>query len=170
MKMNNTAGPSLHIYFQTRHADNDWITKSFDTIINHLNESGDKDLKDYVSRYREVFPDLFTKKKLPLSTSCCWTQLKMSKFWTHRQYFVLLDLMLSFNISTEIFSPECNQACGTFFGGLVNHLTSRSLWISADGKYATTVCPEDGVSNAAWGEYKSKKNPPPPTQHIAVIG
>ena len=75
----------------------------------------------------------------------------------HVQSFFILEILLVYDLSSDIFQGQCTQLMVTIYGGLLHHLTSCSLYVSMDEKIVTTVCPanEDGLF--VWGEYTRKK-------------
>ena len=94
---------------------------------------------------------------LSCSNTCCWVNMHGSTEWTHIQYFLILDILIAYDLSSDIFQNKRTQLASPFYGGLLHHLTSCSLWVSSDQKLVTTVCPNDGGGLFAWGDYKSKK-------------
>ncbi len=74
---------------------------------------------------------------LPLPTTCCWVPMEINQKWTYLQYFILLDVGMANAISPSQFVDG------------IKHLTSRSSWVSKDGK-AVTLQPPGLMSNFAW--------------------
>ena len=66
-------------------------------------------------------------------------------------------MLLAYDLSSDIFKGQCTQLASTFYGVLLHHLTSCSLWVSTDGKMVTPVCPAGGGGLFAWGKYTQKK-------------
>ena len=62
----------------------------------------------------------------------------------HVQSFFILEILLAYDLSSDIFQGQCTQLTAIFHGGLLHHLTSCSLCVSMDGKIVTTVCPAGG--------------------------
>ena len=142
-------------YANTNHIDNDWNYQQFRGVVDFVTGCGNENLIQYLKRYQNVFQSEYVKLRLPLSTSCNWLHDGWSEDWTHIQYFCVTDAGLAFDISSDMFSTSINQLSGSFYGGLFGHQTSRSIWISSDGKMATTVCPSKRFWLFAWGEYRS---------------
>jgi hypothetical protein len=69
----------------------------------------------------------------------------------------MLDILLAYDLSSDIFQNKDTQLASTFYGGLLHHLTSRPIWISNDQKTITTVCPSEGGGLFAWGDYKERR-------------
>ena len=67
-----------------------------------------------------------------------------------------LEILLAYDLSSDIFQGQCTQLVATFYDGLLHHLTSCSLWVSMDEKMATKLCPAGGVGLFVWGEYTQK--------------
>ena len=143
-------------FSNTYHKDDDFDKRYYDEVVEYIHK-GNARLIGYLDRYRLLFPNLHLKKYLPLSTCCCWVYEKQSTEWVHIQYFVLLDVGLAFDLSSDMFKYKFEQLTGCFYGGLFGHLTSRSTWISKDGMFITTVCPTKGFWIFGWGRYSSQK-------------
>lgn len=91
-----------------------------------------------------------------MPTTCCWSLMNLSEEWNHIQYFVLLDMHLAFDISSDVMvdigqNDELGQVGATFYGPLIDHCTAAPLWVSKDGSRVTILCPTDDCFNAAWG-------------------
>lgn len=141
----------------TAHSDPDYIRKNYDAVYDLVKECESEQVINYFNRFENIFPELHKKKWLPLDTTCCWVQMKHSNEWVHCQYFLMLDILLAYDLSTSEMGPGIMLA-STFYAGLFSHLSSRSLWITKDGSKVTTVCPEKYCSIWAWGKYEDKNN------------
>ena len=92
-----------------------------------------------------------------MPTTCCWTLVEYSLLWIHVQYFVILDVLLGYDVSSDIMNDigegegTIGQAGATFYGALLDHLTAAPIWISIDGAFVTIVCPGK-CYNCAWGK------------------
>ena len=111
-----------------------------------------------LTRWLSSFHQLFgEKERLPMPTTCCWSLMKESDDWDHLQHFVLLDMHIAFDISSNVMvkigqKGNLGQAGATFYGPLFKHCTSASLWISKDGSRVTVLPPTNDCFNAAWGK------------------
>lgn len=140
----------------TPHGDPDFIKIHYQAFMNHVEECNAKEVTEYLGRFKIIFPELHKKKLLPLDTTCCWVQMKQSDIWNHYQYFMSLEILLAYDLSSDVMGPE-TQLASTFYAGLFSHLTSRPLWISKDGSKVSTVCPEEYCGNWGWGKYSKNK-------------
>ena len=108
-------------------------------------------------RWLKSFHQLFTDDaNLPMPTTCCWSLMKLSDEWDHIQHFVMLDMHLAFDLSSDVMvetgkNGKLGQVGATFYGPLVEHCTSAPIWVSKDGTRVTIVCPSDDCYNGAWG-------------------
>ena len=143
-------------FSNTFHVDNDWDSRHTNAILNHIQSSASQKLKQHVENYQLVFSEPFLKGKLPLSTSCCWVYPKLSLSWLHIQYFVLAEVDLAFDLSSDLFVNGIDQLSSVFYGGLFGHLTSRSLWVNNENNLVSTIDPLDGFHLFAWGRYRSR--------------
>ena len=138
------------------HKDSDWDNRHFNELVTFCNEHSF--LKNYLNRYKLHFPDEFSKGRVPRSTCCTWAYESIEDTWTHLQYFVLADVGLAFDLSSDMFDSGIDQLTGTFYGGLFGHLTSKSLWVSTDGEMVSTIPPIKGFTLFAWGWYHQWKS------------
>ena len=146
-------------FSNTYHKDDDFNKRYYNEVVEYIGK-GNARLRRYLARYCLLFPNLHLKKYLPLSTCCCWVYEKHCTEWVHMQYFVLLDVGLAFDLSSDMFMHNFEQLTGCFYGGLFGHLTSRSTWISKVGMSITTVCLSKGFWIFAWGKYSLQKKVP----------
>jgi hypothetical protein len=148
-----------HLFCNTRHFDsNDYMHSSyFDQIWEHVTNCKRKTIVNYFRRYETIFPELIRKKQWPLSTTCCWVPTGANNGWVHLQYFVLIDFLLAFDLSSTMFGDRTQQLASTFYGSTFSHLTSKSLWVSEDGRcVSTSPVKKARYGLFAWGEYSGK--------------
>ena len=122
----------------------DYLNGYYNEVQAMIKDCPHPELVQYFSRFVTVFFILTKKKILPLPTTCCWIQIKTCNEWMHVQYFLILEILLVYDLSSDIFQRQCTQITATFYGGLLHHLNASSLWVSIDGKMVTTVCPAGG--------------------------
>ena len=68
----------------------------------------------------------------------------------HKQFFVVTDVDVAWDLSSNIFSNTTDLLRCTFFGKLIGHVTSCSIWEECSGGGVTTLCP-GLVSLLCWG-------------------
>ena len=82
-----------------------------------------------------------------MPTTCCWTLVEYYLAWIHVQYFVILDLLVGYDVSSDAMNDTgeddetTGQAGATFYESLLDHLTADPKWISDEGNFVTIVCP-----------------------------
>jgi hypothetical protein len=148
-----------HLFCNTRHFDsNNYMHSSyFNMIWEYVTGCNCKTIVNYFCRYEQIFPELIRKKQWPLSTTCCWVQTGVNVGWAHLQYFVLIDYLLAFDLSSAMFGDQTEQLVSTFYGSTFSHLTSKSLWVSEDSRCVSTIPRKRACYGLfAWGEYSSK--------------
>ena len=137
------------------HTDNDFVRGYYTDVEHFVKNSTHPRLIEYFDRFRVVFPTLLKKNLFPCPTTCCWVNMNRVPEWTHIQYFLVVEILLAYDLSSDIFQNKETQLAATFYGGLLNHLTSRPIWISKDQNIITSVCPSEGGGLFAWGEYST---------------
>jgi hypothetical protein len=71
--------------------------------------------------------------------------------------FVVADAGIAWDLSSTAFSPDNEIIGATFWGKLVEHITSCLLWEEiSSGWVVTTICPRN-ATNFAWGSSGGKK-------------
>jgi hypothetical protein len=140
-------------FFNSLHKDCDGMSAASSKMVKEfIQSSSSQKLKSWLSSFQNLFGD---KTALPLPTTCCWYPLRRSPHWTHHSYFMILDLLMAYDLSPSAFvsrsdnDPTCFGA--TFFGSVTQHGTSAPLWVNRDGSLVTIVCPEERLYNGAWG-------------------
>ena len=98
--------------------------------------------------------------KLPKSTTCCWTLRKDNPNFIMKQYFIGVDGMFAYDLSSDVLKNE-NNAGATFMSSLFFHLTSVPIWI--DVRNNIHLRGPENMYNFAWGSdggsaSKRKKN------------
>jgi hypothetical protein len=140
-------------FFNTPHRDNDSMSADGSKAVKkYIVNSAFKSLQEWLKRFERIFGD---KMKLPMPTTCCWSLVKKSNDWRHLQYFIILDLLLAFDLSSDVMinngrDGALGQVGATFYGPLIEHCTSAPLWVNKEG-LVTIVCPDDECFNVAWG-------------------
>ena len=140
-------------FFNTPHCDNDGMwRRNSESIISLIKESGIPELARWLKQYYLLFG---TKTTLPMPTTCCWTLVEYLEEWDHEQYFILLDLMVGFDVSSKVLKlvgdkGNVGQVGATFYAPLVCHVTAAPLWVSSDCTMVTIICP-GRCYNASWG-------------------
>ena len=141
-------------FFNTRHRDKDGLSKkNNDDIVQYIKASKLPQLMKWLQNFYRVFG---AKTNLSMPTTCCWTLVEYCLLWIHVQYFVILDVLLGYDVSSDIMNDigegegTIGQAGATFYGALLDHLTAAPIWISIDGAFVTIVCPGK-CYNGAWG-------------------
>lgn len=153
-------------FANTYHRDKDYLRKQYFVLLKKFYEESRKKGADcphyhmrvYLEKFQRIYSRFWNKGRLPYMTTCCWTLMSTNEQWKLMNYFVLLDVDLAFDLSSDIFTDKVNQVTGSFYGALFGHLTSRSLYISNDGKRVTTIPPEPTYGLFAWGEYNNDKD------------
>ena len=146
-------------YFSNcRHVDNDWMSKRYFSWLAKRDMTGNVALHSFFSKYKNYFPIQWARKQLPYLTTCCWLPMETLNDWTLAQYFVMPDLGLAYNLSSNVFRGRVHTLVGSFYGSLFGHLTSRSTYVSKDGDWVTTIPPTASFGLFAWGEYNQDKD------------
>ena len=141
-----------YCFFNTYHKDSDSMHRTnSNSIIELILNSKLPPLLQWLGNFQRLFG---TNKRLPMPTTCCWSLVENSQQWTHKQYFILMDLMMAFDVSSDVFEAlgddvNLGQGGATFYGPLLDHCTSSPLWISKDGETCTVICPGN-CYNFAW--------------------
>ena len=141
-------------FANSNHRDSDKMHQDCSNAVKNLiTQSGLPKLLRWLDSFHKIFG---YKERLPLPTTCCWALMNLSEEWNHVQYFILLDMHLAFDISSDVMvdigqNDDLGQVGATFYGPLIDHCTSAPLWVSKDGSRVTIVCPTDECFNAAWG-------------------
>jgi len=135
-------------FFNSGHKDCDGMALNISRLAKkHIDESGDPKLVQWLETFHSNFGRDY---KLPMPTTCSWTSLKASSEWKHISYFLLLDVGLAYDLSSDVLD-QFGKCGATFYGSLFEHCTSAPLWVTSDGKQATIVCPKEVFYNFAWG-------------------
>jgi len=133
-------------FSNSSHRDKDAISVALmKDVVKLIRNSKEQDLNHWLDLFLSLYGE---NARLSLPTTCAWSLHNKSDQWTHEQSFVILDLMLCFDLSSDVL--EKGEIGATFSGSLFDHATTRSLWISKDKKMVTTLCPDD-CYNDAWG-------------------
>jgi hypothetical protein len=98
------------------------------------------------------FFDVLVSPIIPYTTTCAWkpTEDPDEYNYKHISYFVIVDAGIAWDLSSDVFSDGISTISGTFFGKLVEHCTSCSLYQEKSSGGVTTLCPGN-AGNVAWG-------------------
>jgi hypothetical protein len=107
---------------------------------------------EYLQRMYSSYGDVIASPILALPTTCCWKRIEdpYEYNYKHISYFVVVDAGIAWDLSSDVFNDEINTISGTFFGKLVEHVTSCSLYEEMHSGWVTTLCPGHAC-NVAWG-------------------
>ena len=122
-------------------------------VLSYLQETKCNTLvMDYLQRMYSCFSDLTASPFLSLPTTCAWKRIEDPDEYSykHISYFVVVDAGIAWDLSSDVFNDEIDTISGTFFGRLVEHVTSCSLYEEVHTGWVTTLCPGN-ASNIAWG-------------------
>ena len=87
-------------FFNSSHRDRDCMLKiDSNRVKDHVFGSNILPLIRWLTSFQQLFGE---STALPLPTTCCWMLLDASSKWTHMQYFVLLDVGLAYDISSDL--------------------------------------------------------------------
>jgi len=149
-------------YNNTDHLDsNDCTDEDIGGMVRqYLEDSDSPKLVAYFDRQFKLFEDRLsndkTKKsnkryKYPLPTTCAWQLIETPEEYSfrHIQSFVVQGAGVSWDISSDVLA-DSKIVSGTFYGLLVRHLTSCSLYEEISSGGVTTIMP-GMAANAAWG-------------------
>ena len=90
-----------------------------------------------------------------MPTTCYWTFVEYLEDWNHQQYFILLDLTVEFDVSSNVLhllgdNGNIGQVGTALYGPLACYVTAAPLWVSSDGTLVTIIC-QGRCYNASWG-------------------
>ena len=123
------------------------------TVLSYLQQTKNNTVvMEYLQRMYSNFGDIIDSPKLPLPTTCCWKGIEDPAEYSfkHISYFVVVDAGIAWDLSSDVFTHDIGTISGTFFGKLVEHLTSCSLYEEVVTGWVTTLCPGNAC-NIAWG-------------------
>ena len=124
------------------------------TYLNHINNPI---INDYLERMDRTFGIEKTRVKLP--TTCGWKLMEQPEAYgyKHLSFFVVSEAGISWDLSSHSYNERSDILAATFFGSLVEHLTSCSIWMEESSGDVTTICPGTAC-NIAWGKSGGSKN------------
>jgi hypothetical protein len=143
----------LEGYCNQEHLDNDFTDVHNGRLMQeHIEGDECKPIiREYFTEFREIYPE-FPRDKFPLPTTCCNVFLEEVPGITHMQYFVVTEMMVCGDLSSDSLADDIEQISESFYGALTGHLTSCSVWINKTEGTATTLCPKlKSCCNLAWG-------------------
>jgi hypothetical protein len=119
---------------------------------------GNECLNKYFDAMRRSFSDVLNNNCLPLCTTCAWTPIEIPEAYSfkHLSFFVICEAGICWDLSSDIFASGINVLGGTFFGSLVEHCTSCSLYSEEVSGWVTPICKGCGT-NLAWGSSSGQR-------------
>jgi hypothetical protein len=106
----------------------------------------------YFCRMYSTFSDVLVRPIIPLPTTCAWKLIEdPDQFgFNHISYFVVVEVGITWDLSSDLFTEDIGIIRGTFLGKLVEHVTSCSSYEEKSSGWVTTLCPGNAC-NFAWG-------------------
>ena len=92
-----------------------------------MNNSNHPKLLIYFKRFESIYPKSMKDEIFSCPTTCCWVNMHRGTEWRHIQYFLVLEILLAYDLSSDIFKNKETQLVSTFYAGLLHHLTSRLI-------------------------------------------
>ena len=144
------------------HCDGDTLNKEqTEKVMDYVDNSNCPLLADHLRTKKETFKDKKNSDKIHLPSTCAWKQRERPENYSyiHKQHFIVAEAGMTFNLSSYVYNnlqqylddPTQNIILGsTFFGSLIGHLTSTSMYEVEGGQGATTIMPGDAALQA-WG-------------------
>lgn len=144
------------------HRDGDALNKEqTKRVKEYIHTSNSPRLKKHFQMKEERFKDIKDSNRISLPTTCAWKQRCRPEDYgyIHSQHFVVAEAGMSFNLSSTVYDnlrsyldkPSQNIILGaTFFGSLIGHLTSMSMYEVEGEQGVTTIMPGDAALEA-WG-------------------
>ena len=87
-------------FFNTAHKDNDGMhVRNSEEIVDYIMKSKLPQLIKWLESFWKAFG---RKETLPMPTNCCWTLVELSYFWIHVSYFLMVDLRLAYDVSSDV--------------------------------------------------------------------
>ena len=142
----------LEGYSNQEHVDDDYTDEDSGKLIqDYIEEDCAQIIKKYYDEFRKIYPKI-PRNRFPLPTTCCNIFLEEVPGITHTQYFVVTEMMVCDDLSSDALADDIEQISESFYGMLSGHLTSCSVWINKTEGTATTLCPKlKSCCNLAWG-------------------
>ena len=105
-------------------------------------------MMEYLQRMYSSFCDVLVHPLIPFPTTCAWKPIEDPDEYNykHISYFVIVDAGIAWDLSSDVFSDGISTISGTFFGKLVEHCTSCSLYQEMSSGGVTTLCPENACN------------------------
>lgn len=143
----------LEGYSNQEHVDDDYTDEDSGELMQDYIDGEDcaPIIKKYYAEFRKIYPKI-PRNRFPLPTTCCNIFLEEVPGITHIQYFVVTEMMVCGDLSSDALADDIEQISESFYGMLSGHLTSCSVWINKTEGTATTLCPKlKSCCNLAWG-------------------
>ena len=145
------------------HKDGDTLNKEqTHMVMKYIESINCPQLEEYIRRKQATFKDVTDSDKISLPTTCAWKQRERPEDYAyiHNQHFIVAEAGVSFNLSSYVYDSllphlddDNTQSVilgATFFGSLIGHLTSTSMYEVEGGQGATTLMPGNAAIEA-WG-------------------
>lgn len=132
--------------FNGFHVDGDQMTTAvYKEFKKHLLSLSDEETKEYIMMWDALFHGC------DFPTTCCWKLREGKNGFIHIQFFVLGELFMAFDLSSEELH-ENDQIGATFHAAFFIHCSSVSVWLDECNEEVFLDTPK-GVSmyNFAWG-------------------
>jgi len=96
--------------------------------------------------------DKSRRTRFQLPSTCVWGLESGLSNYTSKQYFILIECLCAWDLSSLPDSETIEQITGSWLSGYVAHVTSRSLWALQNNNDVTVICPAK-FDLFAWGTY-----------------
>ena len=128
-------------------------------VFNFVEESTNEDVKEYLRRIIQIFPDRVKSSARPMfqcPTTCVWMHTGDSCKYESTQFLALSESCCCWDLSNYFPNEMVPQVACTLLVGLAAHVTTCTLWTHVINDFATLICPEAGTL-IAWGSNPKKK-------------
>jgi hypothetical protein len=120
-------------------------------VSNYIFQLQSEVLNKYMSNMYSTFKDVISPPNIGLPTSCGWKLIEdpAEYSFVHKSYFIVSEAGIAWDLSSPVLA-NIGIVGGTFFGKLVEHVTSCSLYQEESSGWVTTLSP-GSACNIAWG-------------------
>ena len=147
-------------FANTEHVDADSVSiKKGNAIWKYISDCNSQCVKDYFAATKRIFhnnEEFDSTFQFPIT--CVWTPLRdpsVRKNIEHVQHFVIPNAGVCWDLSSKAFNENIQSVTGTFFGGLVSHVTSCAIWVDHSNGNISTISRKMNA-NLAWGSNPKK--------------
>jgi len=141
------------------HVENDECLPEWGELADdYIVESGCTALIDYFKNMQRMYPartHTTSRIKFQCPTTCVWMHTHICDVFESNQQFVLSGAGCSWDISNYFPNDIVNQVSGTFLAGLVDHVSTQTMWSHRLNHMVTLICPTNGTL-LAWGSDPNK--------------